>query len=288
MSNPAQTRVPWSANVKLCLQLNRRGAGKSLAALPERAIVKRIAPISVISSVLLVACGAMCQSEHPSEGLLQGDGSDSPPVESQEMRTWRSLPDAPSTVKPPTQAEKFPTFAYEARSPLIMLPATITSNLRRGTELRHVTPVPQPSLIPSDELLFTQEKSSNFVVKYLCPPLVKRSLLYHPSTSNTLIGRATYAASHIFVTREDAGKKRLNASYFLGVLSLVAVHSARRPYWARSASAPFNDFGSTIGNDAGVNLFHEFGPGFRQMVKHHTPKFALKLGERITHDQKLK
>ena len=87
---------------------------------------------------------------------------------------------------------------------------------------------------------------------------------------------------------DDSGKKRLNASYFLGVLSLVAVHNAGRPYWARSASAPFNDFGSTIGNDAGLNLFHEFEPGIRQMVKGHTPRFAFKIGERITHDQNVK
>jgi hypothetical protein len=148
--------------------------------------------------------------------------------------------------------------------------------------------VSRSSLIPSDELLLSQKESSNFIVKYLYPPLVKRRLLYHPSTSNTFTGRSIYAASHIFVTRDDSGKRRLNASYFLGVLSLVAVHSARRPYWARSASAPFNDFGSTIGNDAGINLFHEFEPGIRQMVKGHTPKFAFKIEERITRDQNLK
>jgi hypothetical protein len=272
----------------VCLQLNRRGAGKSLAALPERAIVKRIAPLSVISSVLLVACGALSQSERPSGGLLQGDGSKSPAVQSQEMRTWRSLPDAPSTVQPARQAEKLQTFAYIARSPVTMRSAGITSDVRRAAELRHLTPALQPSLIPIDELLFTQKDASNFVVKYLCPPLVKRSLLYHPSTSKGFMGRAMYAASHIFVTREDSGKKRLNASYFLGVLSLVAIHSARRPYWARSASAPFNDFGSTIGNDAGINLFHEFEPGIKQMVKGHTPRFSSKIREGITHNQILK
>jgi hypothetical protein len=268
--------------------LNRRGAGKWLAALPERAIVKRTAPIWVLFSVLLVACGSLCQSERAAEGLLQGDGSNALEAQRPEMRTWRSLPDAPSAIQPPAQAEKFQTFAYEAGLPLAMRAAAITSNVRRGTELRHVTPVPQPSLIASDELRFTQKKSSNFVVKYLCPPLVKRSMLYHPSTSNTLIGRGTYAASHIFVTRDDSGKKRLNTSYFLGVMSLVAVHTARRPYWARSASAPFNDFGSTIGNDAGINLFHEFEPGIRQMVKGFTPKFAFKIEDRITRDQNLK
>ena len=268
--------------------LNSRGAGKSLAALPECAIVKRIAPIWVISSVLLVACGALCQSERASEGLLRADGSNAPETHRQEMRNWRSLPDAPSTIRPPTQAEKSQTFTYEARLPLATRSLASTPNVRRGTELRHLVPAPQPSLIPSDELLFSQKESGNFVVKYLCPPLVKRSLLYHPSTSNTLMGRATYAASHIFVTRDDSGKRRLNASYFLGVLSLVAVHNARRPYWARSASAPFNDFGSTIGNDAGLNLFHEFEPSIRQIVKDHTPRFAFKVEERINRLQNLK
>jgi len=250
--------------------------------------VKRIALICVISFVLLVACGALCQSEGASKDLFQGTGSNSLGTQREEMRTWESLPDTPSTVQPPTQAEKFQTFAYEARLPLAKRVAAITSNARRGTDLRHVTPLPQLGLIPSDELRLTQEESSNFVLKYLSPPLVKRSTLYHPSTSNTLMGRATYAVSHLLVTRDDSGRRRLNASYFLGVLSLVAVHNARRPFWARSASAPFNDFGSTIGNDAGINLFHEFEPGIRQMVRGHTPRFALNIEERTTRDQKLK
>jgi len=50
------------------------------------------------------------------------------------------------------------------------------------------------------------------------------------------------------------------------------------------ASTTFKAFGSTIGNDAGVNLFHEFGPGIRQMVKGRTPKFVSGIEERITHD----
>ena len=99
------------------------------------------------------------------------------------------------------------------------------------------------------------------------------------------MGRATYAASRIFITRDDSGKGRLNTSYFLGALTSVAVQTAYRPYWARSSSATFNNFGSTIGSDAGINLFHEFGPGIRQIVKGHAPKFVSRIEERITHDQ---
>ena len=216
------------------------------------------------------------------------DGTNSPVVQSQEMRTWRSLPDAPSTVQPPRQAEKFQTFAYEARSRLTIRTAGISSGVNFGTEFRRVTPGPQPSLIGSYELPSTENGSSNFIVKYLCPPLVKRTLLYHPSTSTTFMGRTTYSASRMFVARNDSGKNRLNTSYFIGVLSLVAIHSARRPIWARPSSAPFNDFGSTIGNDAGMNLFREFGPGIRQTVKGHMPKFAFKIEERITRNQNLR
>jgi hypothetical protein len=288
MSNPAQTTVTWSASVELCFQPNRRGAGTSPASSQERAVVKRITSIRIISFCLLVGCGALCQSAPPSAGLLPRNGTNSPEVQRQEIRTWRSLPDAPSTVQLPKQAERFQTFAYEARSPLRLGAAGISSGVRRGPELRYVTPRPQPRSIAPYESLFTKKESSNFVVKYLCPPLVKRTLLYHPSTSSTFMGRATYAASRIFVTRDDSGKGRLNTSYFLGALSSVAIHSARRPYWARSPSAPFNDFGSTLGGDAGINLFHEFGPGIRQMAKGHAPKFVFRIGRRVTLDQHLR
>ena len=106
-------------------------------------MVKRIAPIRVLSFFVLAACGALCQSERPSADLLQGDGSNSPEVQRQEMRTWRSLPDAPS-VQPPTQAEKFQTFVDEARSPLTL--GTVgNAGVMRETELGLVTPGLQPS-----------------------------------------------------------------------------------------------------------------------------------------------
>src|SRR5258705_12631127 len=86
----------------------------------DRAIVKRIRPIPVMSFLLLAVCGAFCQSERPSADLLQGaqyDGPDQHEVQGQELHTSKSLPDAPS-AQPPTQAEKFRTFVDEARSPL--------------------------------------------------------------------------------------------------------------------------------------------------------------------------
>jgi hypothetical protein len=245
-------------------------------------MVKRIAPIRVCSFFLLAACGALCQSELPFADLLQGASSNSPEVRRQETRAWRSLPDAPS-VQLPTQAERPQTFAAEVRSPSTLRAVGINTSVIPRTEQGHVTPGPQPRLNAIYKVLPVQRESSTFLGKYLSTSSLKPR--YHPSTSGSFMGRATYAASHIFTTRNDSGKRRLNSPYFLGVLSSVAIHAAYRPYWIRSPSAPFNDFGSTIGNDAGRNLFREFGPGIRQMMKTHTPKFASRIEEQITHDQ---
>jgi hypothetical protein len=227
-------------------------------------MVKRTAPIRVVSLILLAACGALGQ-KRPSADLLQGlqfEGSNSPEVQRPEMGTWRSLPDAPSVIQPPRRAERFPTFVNETGSPLTLGAVGVSTGVIRGTILGHVTPGSQPRLTA----------------------LYQQNLRYHPSTSSSFMGRATYAASRIFITRDGFGKGRLNTSYFLGVLTSVASDTAYRPSWARSTSATFNNFGSTIGSDVGMNAFHEFGPGIRQMLQDHTPKFVSRIETRITHD----
>jgi hypothetical protein len=271
----------------VCLQPHRRPAQKSLAALQDRALVKRIVRIRVISFfVLLAPCVSFGQSEHLPADLvqeLQLHGLNSPDVQRQEMRTWRSLPDAPS-VHPTTRAEKFQTFVEEARSPLTLGAVGINAGLMRETDLA-VIPKPQRNVIDLYKVVFIQKESSAFFGKYLYPSLLKQDPRYYGSTSRSFLGRATYAASRILITRNDSGERRLNTSYFLGVLTSVAIATAYRPCWARSPSTTFKAFGSTIGSDAGVNLFHEFGPGIRQMMKDRTPKFLSRIEERFTRDQ---
>jgi hypothetical protein len=250
-------------------------------------MVKRIAPIRIISFLLLAACGALGQGERPLADLipeLQFDSSNSLDVQRQEMQTWSSLPDAPS-VQLPKQAEKFRTFVDEAPSLLTIGALGINVRVIRETELGQVTPRLQPGFTAPYEAVFIPEESSTFFNKYLYPSLLKRNPRYSPSTSGSFMGRATDAASRIFITRNDSGKRRLNTSYFLGVLTSVAIHTAYRPYWARSTSATLNNFGSTIGSGAGINLFREFGPGIRQMVKGHAPKLESRVEEGITNDQ---
>jgi hypothetical protein len=249
--------------------------------------VKRIALIRLLFFLLLATCGALCQSKRPAAGLRQGlqfDGQDSHELQRQELRTWKSLPDAPS-AQSPTQAEKFRTFIDEARSPLTFGAAGLDAGIMRETELGRLTPGRQPSLTALYRGALIQKESSAFFGKYLYPSLLKQDARYYPSSSSSFLGRATYAASRVLITRNDSGKTTLNTSYFLGVLTSVAISTAYRPYWTRSTTGTFKTFGSTIGSDAGINLLHEFGPGIRQMVKGRTPKFVSRIEERITNDQ---
>jgi chaperonin GroES len=43
-----------------------------------------------------------------------------------------------------------------------------------------------------------------------------------------------------------------------------------------------------VGNDVGLNLFHEFEPSIRQMVWGHAPSLEFKIGERTTQHENLK
>jgi len=278
--------------VEVCFHSNCRAAQTSLAALQDRATVKRIALIRLMSFLLLAIGGAWCQSERPSAGLLQGlefDGSNSHELQRQDMRTWKSLPDAPS-VQPPTQAEKFRAFVDEARSPLTLGAAGLDAGIMRETELGRLGSGRAASLTSLYKGALIQKESNAFFSKYLYPALLKQDPRYHPSSSQSFLGRATYAASRVLITRNDSGKTTLNTSYFLGVLTSVAISTAYRPYWTRSTSATFKTFGSTIGSDAGINVLHEFAPGIRKMVRDHGPKFVSRIEERverITKDQTL-
>jgi hypothetical protein len=83
--------------------------------------------------------------------------------------------------------------------------------------------------------------------------------------------------------RDVSGRAKLNTSYLLRTLTSVAKDTASTPYWRRSLGAPFGDFGSTVGSDAGMNLWHEFGPSIEQLMKSHALKFVSRIEERINY-----
>jgi hypothetical protein len=218
-----------------------------------------IVPIRVAGFVLLAASGAFCQ-------------------QLSSKAVSNSLPDAPSTMVSVRLASGLMPIGVGGSPPGLLSAWDVTHT----PALRNIARPAQTSFTLVSNAEISQRSSSDFFDKYLYPALLKRNINYHPSSSDSLVGRAMYAASRIFVTRDESGRGRVNTSYFVAVMSSAAIHMANRPYYRRSASAPFSDFGSTVGNDAGMNLLHEFRPGLEQLMKNHAPRFVTKIEERVS------
>jgi hypothetical protein len=210
-------------------------------------MVKRIAAV-VVAFVVLADCGAVCQD-------VRG-----------------SLPDAPS-AQVANQAQRFRGFVEEARLPFVVGAMSGSETVRRGDFVF--------SSFGSGRAAFRQKDPDAIFRKYLYPSSVRQG--YHSASSESVMGRATYAASRTVVARDQHGKGRLNTSYLLRTLTAVAKDTASKPYWRRHLGDPFSDFGSNVGNDAGMNLWHEFAPSIEHLMKSHTPAFVSKIEDRIGH-----
>jgi len=168
-----------------------------------------------------------------------------------------SLPDAP-TVQNSRDAQTFRAFLDTGRP--------TWNTLLQASDSR----VAMLSPFASDERLTPKESAEFFTPG----PSQFKGSLGSDRANASLMSRAAYAASSIVVSRDDEGRKHLNTSYLLSVATIAAAHVAYRPYWRRSTSQPFADFGSTIGSEAGVNVLHEFEPGLLQLMKSHEPRFV--------------
>ena len=246
-----------------------------------RCAVKLGVAVRVMGFLLLVACCAWAQNEDENDqnsAQLPGQGlsfQGSPQLKRQKPSSESMLPDAP-LAQPITGVDKFQAFVEEARSPFVFGVAGLNALALREAQ-EHAAPGMQSSFATLYEASVVQRESSAFLGKFLYPSLLKQDPRYYPSTSQSLVGRTAYAASRLLITRNDEGKATVNISYLLGVLTSAAVAMAYRPYWARTSSGIFSDFGSTIGSDAGMNVFHEFWPAIRNKLQGHSPKFVQKI-----------
>jgi len=209
-------------------------------------MVKRIALFRIACFSLSAACTAFGQSQHPA----------------------KSLPDAPS-ARFLAQTYPFQRLSVGNRFPLTFTAA--------GTPSATARFLPEPDQRPGPPT------SSILFFKHLYPSLISPNMRYRPSDNQGLMGRATDAASWILFTRDPSGKRSFNSTYFLRLATSIVADSGSRIYRTRSRTAPLSDFGSTVGNDAGMNLLHEFGPSLQQAVTSHLPKFVSRMQERITH-----
>jgi len=231
-------------------------------AAPTR-VISFLAVSLLVLSALVAPCPLLCQQ---AKALHRGDSLPEAPSLSAQNPDHSQMSDA-------TRAEVFRAYLNASRFPVSQAPSWQAAATEAGQlGLIHFNPAAQ------------HDAGDAFFAKYLSPAHAGTAHAYRTSTSDSLFGRATYAASSIVITHDDEGRGTLNTPYLLRVFASALAHSAYRPYWKRSVSQPFSDFGSTIGNDAGMKVFNEFKPGILQLVKTHTPAFVEKIEERFGHN----
>src|SRR5271166_4853391 len=164
-------------------------------------MVKGIASAGVVGIVWMMAAGgAVCQS---------------------------GLPDAPS-ARVAVQSQRFDNF------PLNFAGTNMGAMSAPGWPMRQ------------NALLFDDRAAANHASNQKDPEAVFRKYLSRTPTGQqasnwaaggSLMGRATHAAARTVITRNQAGKGKLNTSYLLRALTAVAKDSASTPYWRRHLSA---------------------------------------------------
>jgi len=249
--------------------------------------------------LLLAGIGALSQNGLPSPGLPQNLRSTTfRPAQEQrpELRSVQSsLPDAPSAV-PAKQRERFQAFT-ETITPLVFDGAAITATMARESP-EYLAPGATPSYSALYGAPVVQKESNVSFDKYLNSSLLREGMRYHPSTSDSFLGRASYAASRLFITRDDSGKRKFNASYLLAALASAAASSTTYRLYrtqhvpgtfgnigpTQHVSNTFGNFGSTVGSDAGRNILQQFWPRIHQTLGGHTLKALQRNEGRIAMD----
>jgi hypothetical protein len=238
---------------------------------------------AVILTFFLVLAGAEAWSQDglPSSDLpqnLRSTGFRLAQEQRQELRTAQSsLPDVPSAI-PAKQRERFQALVET-------IPSLIFDGTAINAHMAHESPEHLPSGV-----------TPSFRALYGAPVVQKEPNVFLDNhTSNSFLGRASYAASRLFIARGDSGKKKFNTSYLLAALASAAVANTtyRRyraqlvPYQTQSVSGALGGFGSTVGGDAGKRIFQQFWPHIYQILRDRSLKDSRWVEGRLARDPTL-
>ena len=176
-----------------------------------------------------------------------------------------------------TSEQKFNTFVEQSFSPAATFSSAISAGFRPAWNNSQFNETYASRMGHAIE----DQTEQGFFTKFLLPTLLHQDPRYHPSTSTTKIGRATYAISRIVIGRTDGGRPTLNTSELVGAVLAASVptvyHDPHAPTVADTASRA----ASNLGTDVGMNMLREFWPDIRDAVRDHGPKMMQTLVTRF-------
>ena len=116
---------------------------------------------------------------------------------------------------------------------------------------------------------FVDQTSENYFVEFIVPAVTHEDTRYYTLGSGGFAKRAGYAVKHVVVTRNDAGKKRLQLrrSRRLGLLR-GPLSNAYYPQGERTVGNTLDQWGLDVGIDAFTFAFREFWPDINHALFH--------------------
>jgi hypothetical protein len=102
--------------------------------------------------------------------------------------------------------------------------------------------------------------SSDFFHTFAFPVIFRQDPRYYRLGQGTTGGRTGHALTHVFVARNDSGKKMFNYSEWLGTTASVALGNTYHPGNRRGVGPASGRVAISVGTDVGFDLLREFWP----------------------------
>jgi hypothetical protein len=112
---------------------------------------------------------------------------------------------------------------------------------------------------------YSDQVMGNLLVEGAMPILLHQDPRYFRRGQGTFWGRFGYAASRVFVTRNDSGSTEFNYSEIVGNSVAVGISNAYYP-GSRNAGGNFQKFSLQIATDAVSNVLKEFWPDVKRKL----------------------
>ena len=130
--------------------------------------------------------------------------------------------------------------------------------------------------------LMADREAGVFFQSFLLPSILHQDPRYfRMGPSSGVVKRATYAASRVFITRDDDGHNAFNTSLVLGTLIVKALTNAYYPVPQRGFSETGNRFGGSLLSSAQTNVIREFWPDITRIFRKHEPDSMKRLEDRF-------
>jgi hypothetical protein len=112
---------------------------------------------------------------------------------------------------------------------------------------------------------YADQAIGNMMTEAIFPTFLREDPRYFRIGTGTVWSRTYYAATRIFVTRTDSGRKQFNFSEVLGNATAVAISNAYYPD-GRSAADSVEKLAQQLGIDAVSQVLKEFWPDIKRKL----------------------